>query len=86
VNIIGGDFIEIPVTVEGEGLHGVVRALKAAGYYAAVLGNLGDVMVIYGVQSEHLNSRVPYVALVGDTIRVLDRSADCQEHKYTNRQ
>lgn len=76
VNIIGFDFIEIPVTHEGEGLHGVVRALKAAGYYAAVLGNLGDVMVIYGPQAEHLNNRVPYVALIGDTIRVSNRSGD----------
>ena len=86
MNIIGANFAEIPVTVEGEGLHGVVRALKAAGYYAAVLGNLGDVMVIYGPQAEHLNSRVPCVALIGDTIRVPDRSADCQEHQHTNRQ
>lgn len=76
VNIIGFNFVEIPVTIEGEGLHGVFRALKAAGYYAAVLDSLGDVMVIYGPQAEHLNNRVPYVALIGDTIRVTDRSAD----------
>lgn len=85
MNIIGFDHIEIPVTVEGEGLHGVVRTLKAAGYYAAVLGNLGDVMVIYGPKAEHLNQRVPYVALVGDTIRVTDRSADREQHQHTNR-
>lgn len=76
MNIVGFDHIEIPVTVEGEGLHGVVRSLKAAGYYAAVLGNLGDVMVIYGPQTENYANRVPYVALIGDTIRVTDRSAD----------
>ena len=76
MNIVGFDHIEIPVTHEGEGLQGVVRALNTAGYYATIAGNAGDVLVLYGPRSEHLSNRVPYVALIGDTIRVTDRSAD----------
>lgn len=76
MNIVGFDHIEIPVTHAGDGLHGVVRALNAAGYYAIVTGYLGNVLVLYGPRTEHLSQRVPYVALLGDTIRVTDRSAD----------
>lgn len=81
VNIIGFDFIEIPVTHEGEGLHGVMRALNAAGYYAVVVGNLGEVVLMYGPRIERVGNRMPYVALVGDTIRVSDRSADSEQHQ-----
>lgn len=85
MNIVGFDHIEIPVTHEGDGLHGVVRALNTAGYYASICGVIGEVVVMYGPRSEHLNNRVPYVALIGDTIRVTDRSADSQGHQHTDR-
>jgi hypothetical protein len=83
VNVIGFDFVTIPVTHDGEGLHGVARALNSAGYYATVVGNMGDVLVMYGPYGEHLGTRMPYVAIVGDTIRVTDRSAE-QQHKSSD--
>lgn len=82
MNVAGFDFIEIPVTHEGEGLQGVVRALNTAGYYATITGNAGDVIVLYGPRGEHLRSRVPYVALLGDTIIVSDRSKDECQNKH----
>lgn len=79
VNPTGFEHIPVLVTHEGQGLHGVVRALNDAGYYAIIAGLGENVAILYGPRGEHLNHRVPYVALVGDTIRVSDRSKDqCQ--------
>lgn len=85
MNIIGPAFVEIPVTHDGEGLHGVVRALNTVGYYGTVTwGGVGDPVILYGPKAEHLNQRMPYVALIGDTIRVTDRSADRQQNQNTD--
>jgi len=69
-------FVQIPVTHDGEGLNGVVRRLHAIGYYATIIGNSGDVVVLYGPRVDHYVTRSPYVALIGDTISVSDRSAE----------
>lgn len=81
MNVIGFEHVEIPVTHEGAGLNGVVRALNAAGYYGMIVGN-PYLAVLYGPRGEHLNQRVPYVALVGDTIRVSDRSKNSDQHQH----
>jgi hypothetical protein len=72
-------YVEIHVSHEGRGIAGVVERLHDAGYYATVVGNMGDAMVIYGPRQNFLANRVPYVALIGDTIRVSDRTWSPQQ-------
>lgn len=82
------EFVTIDITHEGRGLAGAVEQLHAAGYYATVVGSLGDVVIMYGPRAEHLRSRIPYLALIDDTITVSDRSAESaqQQDQQTSRQ
>lgn len=73
-HLTAAGWVTIPVTNEHDGINGAVRRLHQAGYYATVVGGIGDTAILYGPRSELLTTRVPYVALVGDTIRVTDRS------------
>jgi len=67
-------WVAIPVTHEGEGVHGAAQRLNDAGYYAVILNTPRDVAILYGPRLENLATRIPFLALIGDTIRVVDRS------------
>lgn len=65
-------FLNIPISHDGEGLNGAVAQLNAGGYYAIVIAANA---VLYGPQVERLHNRIPAIALVGDTLNIVDRSA-----------
>ena len=64
-------FLNIPITHDGDGLNGAITRLNAGGYYAIVIGPNA---ILYGPHNEPLRNRMPYIALVGDTLDIADRS------------
>lgn len=65
-------FLNIPITHDGDGLNSAITRLNAGGYYAIVIGPNA---ILYGPQFERLHNRFPAIALVGDTLTIVDRSA-----------
>lgn len=84
MKISSDGYAEIPVTHDGEGLNGVIRDLNHIGYYATIIGNLGDVVILYGPRHDIGSKRYPTAALVGDTI--LTAVLSHPEHQNSNRQ